>query len=252
MMQPIAGGALARPFVTHHNALDMELYLRIAPELYLKRLTVGGIERVFEINRNFRNEGISTQHNPEFTMMEFYQAYSDYQDLMVMTEEMISTVARAGDRHRPDHLRRPSDLAGGAVCAAVAARRRARGRVSAPRPRDRAPRICAIGESAAAIAPCARHRRAARLGRGKDRDRTLRAALRRSARPADLRVRLSDRSLAAVQAAGRRPRHRGAVRAVHRRIRGRECLQRAERSGRAAAPVRGAVEGSRARRPRGA
>ena len=79
MMQPIAGGALARPFVTHHNALDMELYLRIAPELYLKRLIVGGIERVFEINRNFRNEGISTQHNPEFTMLEFYQAYADYQ-----------------------------------------------------------------------------------------------------------------------------------------------------------------------------
>jgi lysyl-tRNA synthetase class 2 len=94
MMQPIAGGALARPFVTHHNALDMQLFLRIAPELYLKRLTVGGIERVYEINRNFRNEGISTQHNPEFTMLEFYQAYSDYQDLMVMTEEMISSVAR--------------------------------------------------------------------------------------------------------------------------------------------------------------
>ena len=94
MMQPIAGGALARPFVTHHNALDMDLFLRIAPELYLKRLTVGGIERVYEINRNFRNEGISTQHNPEFTMLEFYQAYSDYQELMVMTEEMLSTVAR--------------------------------------------------------------------------------------------------------------------------------------------------------------
>ena len=94
MMQPIAGGALARPFVTHHNTLDMQLFLRIAPELYLKRLTVGGIERVYEINRNFRNEGISTQHNPEFTMLEFYQAYSDYQALMVMTEEMISTVAR--------------------------------------------------------------------------------------------------------------------------------------------------------------
>ena len=94
MMQPIAGGALARPFVTHHNTLDMQLYLRIAPELYLKRLTVGGIERVYEINRNFRNEGISTQHNPEFTMLEFYQAYSGYQELMVMTEEMLSTVAR--------------------------------------------------------------------------------------------------------------------------------------------------------------
>jgi len=95
MMQPIAGGALARPFVTHHNALDMDLYLRVAPELYLKRLTVGGMERVFEINRNFRNEGISTQHNPEFTMMEFYEAYADYQSLMVMTEELIAHVARS-------------------------------------------------------------------------------------------------------------------------------------------------------------
>jgi lysyl-tRNA synthetase class 2 len=94
MMQPIAGGALARPFVTHHNALDMQLFLRVAPELYLKRLVVGGLERVYEINRNFRNEGISTQHNPEFTMLEFYQAYSDYHELMVMTEEMLSTCAR--------------------------------------------------------------------------------------------------------------------------------------------------------------
>ena len=94
MMQPIAGGALARPFVTHHNALDMRLYMRIAPELYLKRLTVGGMERVFEINRNFRNEGISTQHNPEFTMLEFYWTYADYNDLMSLTEEMLSEVAR--------------------------------------------------------------------------------------------------------------------------------------------------------------
>ena len=94
MMQPIAGGALARPFVTHHNTLDMPLYLRIAPELYLKRLTVGGLERVFEINRNFRNEGISTEHNPEFTMMEFYEAYSDYQALMTMTEELVADVSR--------------------------------------------------------------------------------------------------------------------------------------------------------------
>jgi lysyl-tRNA synthetase class 2 len=93
VMQPIAGGALARPFVTHHNTLDMDLYLRIAPELYLKRLVVGGMERVYEIARNFRNEGISTQHNPEFTMLEFYQAYSDYQDLMTMTEQMLAHVA---------------------------------------------------------------------------------------------------------------------------------------------------------------
>jgi lysyl-tRNA synthetase, class II len=94
MMQPIAGGAAARPFKTHHNALNMDLYLRIAPELYLKRLTVGGMDRVYEINRNFRNEGISTQHNPEFTMLEFYQAYANYHDMMQLTEELIEYVAR--------------------------------------------------------------------------------------------------------------------------------------------------------------
>ncbi len=94
MMQPIPGGATARPFVTHHNALDMELFLRIAPELYLKRLVVGGFERVFEINRNFRNEGISVRHNPEFTMMEFYQAYATFEDLMDFTEELLCHVAQ--------------------------------------------------------------------------------------------------------------------------------------------------------------
>ncbi len=93
MMQPIAGGAAAKPFTTHHNALDIDLYLRIAPELYLKRLVVGGMDRVYEINRNFRNEGISTQHNPEFTMLEFYQAYANYKDLMDLTEELIQFVA---------------------------------------------------------------------------------------------------------------------------------------------------------------
>jgi lysyl-tRNA synthetase class 2 len=95
MMQPIPGGAQARPFKTHHNALNMDLYLRIAPELYLKRLVIGGMERVFELNRNFRNEGVSTQHNPEFTMLEFYQAYSTYEDLMALIEGMISEVAFA-------------------------------------------------------------------------------------------------------------------------------------------------------------
>jgi len=93
-MQPIPGGAAARPFVTHHHALDLELYLRIAPELYLKRLLVGGLHRVYEINRNFRNEGISTRHNPEFTMLEFYQAYSDYRQLMDLTEELLVGLAR--------------------------------------------------------------------------------------------------------------------------------------------------------------
>ncbi len=94
MMQAIPGGAVARPFITHHNALGMDLYLRIAPELYLKRLVVGGIERVFEINRNFRNEGVSTQHNPEFTMVEFYQAYADYHDLMDLTEILVRGLAQ--------------------------------------------------------------------------------------------------------------------------------------------------------------
>ena len=94
MMQPIPGGANARPFKTHHNALDMELFLRVAPELYLKRLVVGGFEKVFEINRNFRNEGISTRHNPEFTMLEFYEAYRDYHHLMEFTEELLRDVAQ--------------------------------------------------------------------------------------------------------------------------------------------------------------
>jgi lysyl-tRNA synthetase class 2 len=94
MMQPIPGGATARPFKTYHNTLDMNLYLRVAPELYLKRLVIGGFERVYEINRNFRNEGISTQHNPEFTMLEFYQGYATFEDLMVLTEEMLCFIAQ--------------------------------------------------------------------------------------------------------------------------------------------------------------
>jgi lysyl-tRNA synthetase class 2 len=93
MMQPLYGGAAARPFVTHHNTLDLDLYLRIAPELYLKRLVVGGFERVYEINRNFRNEGISTQHNPEFTMLEFYQAYTDYLGMMDLSAELLRQAA---------------------------------------------------------------------------------------------------------------------------------------------------------------
>ena len=94
MMHPIPGGATAKPFKTHHNALDMELFMRVAPELYLKRLVIGGLERVFEINRNFRNEGISTQHNPEFTMLEFYQSYATHEDLMAMTEELFCSMVK--------------------------------------------------------------------------------------------------------------------------------------------------------------
>src|SRR2546429_608945 len=110
ILHPIAGGALAKPFKTHHNALDMPLYLRIAPELYLKRLIVGGLNRVYDLNRIFRNEGISTRHNPEFTMLEFYQAYSNYTDLMDLTEEMLTGIAekvcgskiQTYDRHQDD------------------------------------------------------------------------------------------------------------------------------------------------------
>src|SRR5206468_4343768 len=94
MMHPIIGGAAARPFVTHHNALDMKLYMRIAPELYLKRLVVGSFERVYEIGRNFRNEGLSRQHNPEFTMLEFYQAYATYEDLIALTETLFRELSR--------------------------------------------------------------------------------------------------------------------------------------------------------------
>lgn len=112
MMHPIPGGASARPFVTHHNALDMELYLRVAPELYLKRLVVGGFEKVFEINRNFRNEGISTRHNPEFTMLEFYEAYRDYRYLMDLTEAMFRDVAtQVLDSTRLTYQGREMDLA---------------------------------------------------------------------------------------------------------------------------------------------
>ena len=202
MMQPIAGGALARPFVTHHNALDMQLFLRIAPELYLKRLTVGGIERVYEINRNFRNEGISTQHNPEFTMLEFYQAYSDYQRADGHDRGDAVGGGARGDRHRPDHLRRaPISLA--PPYRRVSLREGARG----ARPRSWAStsptRTCATARRAAAPARGGSASRCSRLGRRQDRDRDLRAAQRGRARPADLRLRLSDRGVAALEAASR-------------------------------------------------
>ncbi len=241
MMQPIAGGALARPFVTHHNALDMQLYLRIAPELYLKRLVVGGVERVFEINRNFRNEGISTQHNPEFTMLEFYRAYVDYQTLMAFTEELLSTVAERVTGGTTLPVRRPRDLVRRALPAAVAAARggrggHARGWAGAVTVED-----LRTLDGAAAVAKAAAPRGAAGRRRRQDRHRGLRAAVAGVARAADLRLRLPDRGLAAVEAAGRRSRHGGALRALHRRLRGGQRLQRAQRSGRAAPPLRGAA-----------
>ena len=112
MMQPIAGGAAARPFTTHHNALDMDLYMRVAPELYLKRLIVGGMHRVYELNRNFRNEGIGYRWNPEFTMLEFYQAYADYEVLMDETEELLSGLVQEVRGTDHEHRERRIDHVG--------------------------------------------------------------------------------------------------------------------------------------------
>ena len=123
VLQPLAGGALARPFITHHNALDRDLYLRIAPELYLKRLIVGGLEKVYEIGKDFRNEGISHKHNPEFTMLEFYEAYADYMDVAAMTEELVAHVARETLGGARGRARRRDDRPHAAVAAGLAARR---------------------------------------------------------------------------------------------------------------------------------
>ena len=152
MMQPLYGGAAARPFVTHHNALDMPLYLRIADELYLKRLLVGGFERVYEIGHNFRNEGMDRTHNPEFTMLEFYQAYADYGDMMALVEELVRGVVRALPRHAPASSAMATDARLHAAVRADAdsSRRSASGRASTVADRRRG--------RAAAAAPCARRR----------------------------------------------------------------------------------------------
>ena len=240
MMQPIAGGALARPFVTHHNALDIPLYMRIAPELYLKRLTVGGIERVFEINRNFRNEGISTQHNPEFTMLEFYWSYADYHDLMALTEELIVDVAATaggsttlpfGD-HQISYARAvsPAVDAGGGLPGGQPPSGKRRDGADAARGRGRRGPRRDAGD------------RGERRGRaGAHHGRALRGPVRGRAGAADLRLRFSDRGVPAGEAASRRSRHGRALRAVCRRLRSGQRLQRAERSGGAAAAVRGAA-----------
>ena len=244
MMQPIAGGALARPFVTHHNTLDMRLYMRIAPELYLKRLTVGGIERVFEINRNFRNEGISTQHNPEFTMLEFYWAYADYNDLMALTEEMLQHVALKAVGTDQRHVRRARDLVEPPF-----RRLSLRERGAAP-PSKRLGRRSTEAELRSAtrrgVAGEAGHRGASGSGPGKIAADIFEALVRGRPGAADVRLRLSDRGVAAVKAEAGRSRYRRALRAVHRRVRGGERLQRAQRSGRAAAAVRGAARNARA------
>ena len=252
MMQPIAGGALARPFVTHHNALDMQLFLRIAPELYLKRLVVGGLERVYEINRNFRNEGISTQHNPEFTMLEFYQAYSDYHELMVMTEEMLSACAReAIGTDQITFGEHQISLAPPYRRVSLREGARAQGqRASGQRPCPTT--ICDGRETAAALARQLHLEVQPSWGAGKIATEIFERLNEARSGPADVRLRFPDRGVAALEAEAGRSRHGRAVRALRRRIRGRQRLQRAERSGRTAAPVRGAAARSRRRRYRGA
>ncbi len=203
MLQPIAGGALARPFVTHHNTLDMPLYMRIAPELYLKRLTVGGIERVFEINRNFRNEGISTQHNPEFTMLEFYQTYADYDDLMALTESMLSEVARKAigteDVVFGEHaisLKAPFRRLSLREAAAAAAARRLGSPVEPSALRARETAVALASRVGLDVAPDA--------GRWTNRGRDVRSAVRGRSGAAYVRLRFPDRDLATLETEGRR------------------------------------------------
>jgi lysyl-tRNA synthetase class 2 len=251
MMQPIAGGAMARPFRTHHNALDIDLFLRIAPELYLKRLVVGGIERVYEINRNFRNEGISTRHNPEFTMLEFYQAYSDYQDLMTLTEEMVAFVARSA-------VGREEVEFGGDTISLRAPFARVSLRQAAA---DAAAKKlgAAVGESDFRTLERAKDI-AARLsvpvdpkdGVGKVTTAVFETLVEETLVQPTFRLRLSNGSVAAVEATGRRPRHRRALRALHWQDGAGQCVQRAQRSDRAAQSVRAAACRACAGRPGGA
>ena len=223
MMHPIPGGASAKPFVTHHNALDMQQFLRIAPELYLKRLVVGGFEKVFEINRNFRNEGLSPRHNPEFTMMEFYEAYADYRSLMDFTEGLLRNAAREalgrevfdipGARTRPvAAVPAHDDGRGGAALLPRIPRRAARRRRLAARTARRAQGRDQghAGTRHAATDVLRGNRRAAAVG-------------------ADLHHRLPGRGQPAGARLGRQPGDHRALRAVHRRPRDRQRLFRAER-----------------------
>ena len=225
MLHPIPGGANAKPFVTHHNALDQQMFLRIAPELYLKRLIVGGFERVFEINRNFRNEGISVRHNPEFTMMEFYAAYWNYRDLMDFTEDVLRHAARkAAGSAQLSYARPPVDLT------QPFARLTMREAIVAPRAAlsdaDSRRRRSALRAQAAA----ARRRRRRRTGRCAELQFGLfEETVEEQALAADLHHRLPGRGVAAGARLRHRPGGHRALRALHHRPRVRQRLLRAER-----------------------
>jgi lysyl-tRNA synthetase, class II len=199
MMQPLYGGAAARPFVTHHNTLDIDLYLRIAPELYLKRLVVGGMERVYEINRNFRNEGLSKNHNPEFTMLEFYQAYTDYQGLMDFTAELLAQVASTPTAPPPWNSK-----AGRSISAASSATPCAKPWSNSGRRRQAHAGRCRQSRMAARPLRQGHARRSSSPNFSNPR--------RKEAVPAVLRLRLPRGNLAALQAEARRPHPGGPLR----------------------------------------
>ena len=252
VLQPLYGGATARPFTTHHNALDMPLYLRIADELYLKRLVVGGLDRVYEIGHDFRNEGIDRTHNPEFTMLEFYEAYADY---TVMMSRVESLVVRAADAVR--RAWSPPETAGAIehggdgvpiVHAAVSARRVgavAEPARSAPTRWRWTTRRYGTRRSVVGV------QKVESLSRPKVLDEMFQALGRIEAARTDLRDRLSSRAVAAGQAEARESRAHRALRAVRARARSGERVQRVERSDRPASAVRGAGAASRRGRRRG-
>ena len=209
ILQPIPGGASARPFITHHNSLDVDLYLRIATELYLKKLIVGGFEGVYEFGKNFRNEGMDRTHNPEFTCMEIYVAYKDYLWMMEFTEQMLEHVALAANGTTDLDDRRQGRLIQGAVPPRDDDR-------SHPR-KDRLRHHRPVRGAAARSVQAAGRRSRRDDGQRQAHRRHLRPVLRGGAHPADVRLRLSDRDVALVQAPPRQPRSDGAVRTLRQR-----------------------------------
>ena len=256
MMHPIAGGAVAKPFITHHNTLDIDLYLRIAPELYLKRLVVGGMDRVYEINRNFRNEGISTQHNPEFTMLEFYMAYADYRDMMDFTAQMLAQVARDVNGTTIAHFN------GHEIDFGNFQRLSMREAIIKfwPENAGEKPEMSDFS-SAEQIAAMVHRYNAANphipydpvAPERQDDRRDFRVCRRAAPDSADVHLRLPSRHLATLEEqarAGRERRVGRAFRDLRWRPGDRQRLQRAERSRGAAPPLRGAARRTRARRRR--